>query len=868
MQSISFQELVNREELQRLQNEFCRVAGVYACCLNIFRESLTELSNTGSGVFEGLSRDELQALRVSPYTQRALERVEPGCLEDMAIENFPGGRVAALAVFVEEEFLFYWLLFDCSNREEGKFGQVLDFLRNASRVFYKNKMARLNAEMESRKSLLEQQKMSRDLQRIEATTSIVQLLDSDEQMEVVLERWLRILGQHLGTESAALFRLNTDERSMDLVSQWCNRGVISPFDKTGGLDACTLFQTDKPLVFSTGAIPGEHMWEADYYGWSAIMVFPVALQEDDDRMVLTVEYRSGSHNWETSEVKYTADAVKLLQSILTRRMQKKSLTGSYTALETILDNVGSAIYVKDKRTGDMLFANRKLHNAFAAELKEKRLEELLEQGGRKDREGGVSEIFHEERSRWYEMLYQEISWMDGRSAILYSFYDITDRKLYQRKIEQQADTDFLTGLYNRMSFERDLARQIEEASKTREQGAILYLDLDDFRHINDELGHQYGDILLKSISHSLQRVQGLEGRCYRMGGDEFMIVLSPEAYRRVDDILEEIREIFKKPWYLKDADYYCAASMGIVTFPDEGNDVATLVSKADVAMDEAKKGGKNRLARYSESRNSQSGRRLDMEKSMRDAATEGYQEFEVYFQPIMNIQGEKPVCEGAEALIRWNSARQGFMAPEEFIPIAEYLGLINPIGNYVLLEACRYCKRWNDEGHPDYKVHVNLSMVQLLQSNIVENVRAAIEETDIRPSNLTLEVTESLAINDMGRMQEILDAVRALGVRIALDDFGTGYSSLNYIREISFDIIKVDQSFARELAKDAYSQSFIKMVAELAETIGASICVEGIEGPAQYKVLQGMKVKYAQGYYFDKPMPGRLFEEIYVKQST
>lgn len=865
MQSISFQELVNREELQRLQGEFCRVAGVYACTLNIWREPLTDLSNTGSGVFEGLSRDELQALRVSPYTQRALDRVEPGSLEDTAVEQFPGGRAAALALVVEDEFLFYWVLFDCSNREEGKFAQVLDLLRNASVTFYKNKMARLNAEMESRRSFLEQQKMGRDLQRIEATTSIVQLLDSDEQQEVVLEKWLRILGQQLEAETAALFRLNADERNMDLLSQWCNRGVISPFDRTSGLDACTLFQTDKPLVFSTGAIPGEHMWEADYYGWSAIMVFPVDVQEGDGRIVLTVEYRSGSHNWDTSEVKYTADAVKLLQSLLTRRLQKRTLTGSYTAMETILDNVGSAIYVKDKRTGAMLFANRRLHNSFDRELGENSLEELLEQGIHKGREGGASEIFHEERARWYEMLYREIVWIDGRSAILYSLYDITDRKLYQRKLEQQANTDFLTGLYNRMCFERDLARQIDEALRTGEKGAILYLDLDDFKHINDGLGHQYGDTLLKSISHSLQRVQGLEGRCYRMGGDEFVVVLSPEAYRRVDAIMEEIQEIFSKPWYLKDADYYCTASMGIVTFPDEGDTVAALVKKADIAMYEAKKGGKNQLTQYSENLGSESGRRLDMEKSMRDAATGGYQEFELYFQPIMNIQGTKPVCEGAEALIRWNSPRQGFMAPAEFIPLAEYLGLINPIGNYVLSEACRCCKRWNDAGHPDYKVNVNLSMVQLLQNNVVENVSSILEETGILPSNLTLEVTESLAVNDMARMQEILGAIRALGVKIALDDFGTGYSSLNHIREIPFDIIKVDQSFVRELAEDAYSQSFIKMVAELAETLGANICVEGIEGPAQYKVLQGMKVKYVQGYYFDKPMPGRLFEELYVK---
>jgi len=256
-----------------------------------------------------------------------------------------------------------------------------------------------------------------------------------------------------------------------------------------------------------------------------------------------------------------------------------------------------------------------------------------------------------------------------------------------------------------------------------------------------------------------------------------------------------------------------------------------------------------------------------MEKNMRNATSDGYREFEVYYQPIIDIQKPNTPCTGAEALVRWNSAAFGFIPPSDFIPLAEYLGLINPIGNHVMREACRACKYWNDNGHPEYKVNVNLSVVQLLQTDIVEIVRRTIEETGVNPRNLTLEVTESLAINDMERMKDILTRIKELGVRIALDDFGTGYSSLNHIREIPFDVIKVDQSFVKELADDAYSQSFIKMVAELAETIGVSICVEGIETEAQYKVLEGMKVRMVQGYYFDRPMRQRDFAEKYVKQA-
>ena len=190
--------------------------------------------------------------------------------------------------------------------------------------------------------------------------------------------------------------------------------------------------------------------------------------------------------------------------------------------------------------------------------------------------------------------------------------------------------------------------------------------------------------------------------------------------------------------------------------------------------------------------------------------------------------------------------------------------MINPIGNYVLREACYQCKKWNDNGYPDYKVNVNLSVVQLLQTDIVDIVEETIHEVGINPHNLTLEVTESLAINDMERMKEILGSIKKLGVRIALDDFGTGYSSLNHIREIPFDVIKVDQSFIKDLEKDDYAKSFIKMVAELAEAIGVNLCVEGVETESQYEMLSNMRVNLVQGYYFDRPMQLKAFEEKYV----
>lgn len=855
-------ELFNREEMQRIQEDFCRVTGVCGYCLDGRGQRFTDFSGTDrdAELFEVYAESRLPEI--------LLERVEKGSLEDQAVEVLEDGRglAASVAIQANSEERLCWILFDFHEDgvDEARFLRILDLLRDTAGILLKNRASRVNAEAESRRSRFEVQEMSQTLHSIEDTTEIVQLLDSDEKIASVVEKWLRIVTRHLGVDSAQVFQIHADGNKMDVMSQWTAPGQVPYFDRSRNQEVKPYpwLRTEKPLVYSGNAMGGQYQQEIlDTAGVKAAIIFPI-LRREDGAMVLSLNHRQRSYVWNMEEIKFTADAVKVLHSILTKRTQKNSLASSYEALEAVLDNVGSSVYITEKKTGKCLFANRRLKETFEEELEAGTFDELLKYGLVSGHENGVYEVHYMEKAQWYDLVYREISWIDGKEAVLYSLYDTTDKKLYQKKIEQQAYTDFLTGLYNRMCCERDLARQIDQAKKTGGTGGLFYIDLDDFKHINDGLGHQYGDVLLKSISHSLQRIKGIESTCYRMGGDEFVIVVPPEHFFRLNEILEEIRKIFVKPWFLKDADYYCTMSMGIVTFPDLGDSVTDLIKKADIAMYEAKKSGKNRVARYNEDINSSSGKRLNMEKNMRDATAEGYEEFEIYYQPIIDVRNDEK-CAGAEALIRWNSMKLGFIPPTEFIPLAEYLGLINPIGNYVLREACSQCKKWNEAGY-DYKINVNLSVVQLLQPDMVENVKETLKETGLEPGNLTLEVTESLAINDMGRMKEILSRIKALGVKIALDDFGTGYSSLNHIREIPFDLIKVDQSFVRELAEDAYSQSFVKMIAELAETLGVSICVEGIETESQLQVVQKMKVKYIQGYYYDRPMKCQDFEKKYL----
>lgn len=866
---ISNYELISPARLQQLQDEFCQVTRLMAYCLDEKGNRLTHISGEEDKIAyvkEKVSENQIAAL---------LERVEDGSIEEQAVEDMPESDIlfGVISVRVDGQAIIYWVIYGISPEVDAiRFYQSVDLLRDASCSLYRNKISCFSAEAESRRSQSAEREMEKNLRTIEATAGIVQLLDSDDPASAIIDRFVNILGNYLQTDYVQLLELYTGGNRMDVLGEWCTAGMVSDFQKTKNITAYSFLDTEVPIVYSSDNI------ELLKLGMSAVAVFPVLKQEDAGDIFLCLLYKERKHNWIMPEVKFIADTVKMLHSILTRRVQKNSLAGSFEALKAILDNVGCAIYVKDSRTEQMLFANRRLKSTFSKELAEGTFDSLLAQGVPTGRGMEAYEINHIQRERCYDMFCTGISWVDGSRASLISLYDITDKKLYQKRIEQQAYTDFLTGLYNRMCCERDLAWHIDEAKKNQRIGALLYLDLDDFKHINDGLGHQYGDVLLKAISHSFQRVDGINNTCYRMGGDEFVIIIPPRHYEKFDRIIEDIRQIFSKPWFLKDADYYCTMSMGIVTFPDAGETVTDLIKKADIAMYEAKKSGKNRVARYSDNFGASSGRRLDMEKNMRDATVGGYSEFQVYFQPILDIQssrslaagmsvtadGSRVECVGAEALIRWNSPKLGFISPSDFIPLAEYLGLINPIGNHVLSEACRYCKAWNDNGYPDFKVNVNLSVVQLLQTDIVEIVKQTLDETGIRPKNLTLEVTESLAINDMDRMKEILNKIKALGVRIALDDFGTGYSSLNHIREIPFDVIKVDQSFVKDLAEDAYSQSFIKMVAELAETIGVSICVEGIETLDQYKVIQEMKVRLVQGYYFDRPMPREAFEEKYT----
>ena len=811
------QDILDHDMIQILQDAFCGADRVYAVFMSKSGEKVTE--EYGSDQEKEWIQNVLG--EQNPFFWRKL--LQDGIESVVEQEtSCPYAKVCALAIRLSDRTEAVWIVTafleekmteDVSvpsyimTTTEEKYYKSLELLETLSRQYFSAKLGELLAIESFQKSRKSEMVMKQELRRSETLTAIVRMLESEQTFSEIVNEILENVNEYLGLSGAALVRCKKGQKELEIV---CQKGEVK---EPATIEECPYF-TGKPYMISSDSIMPEAFVKLfAYCEITAAVYLPVEVN-GQTTMYVNFFQKETKRNWDVTEIKFLNDVKRIVQTVLTKRIAQNSVASSYASLEAILENVGCGIYVRDPGNGRVLYTNHCYRSFFPEAKHTEQLDEILHTSH------GYVEYYSTEQNRWFDVHNSKIYWVNGRPVTLYTIYEVTDKKLYQQKIERQANNDFLTGLYNRMRCEHDLEYFIQQTKELDGQGALLYIDLDDFKHINDGLGHQYGDILLQSISRSLQRIKGIESTCYRMGGDEFIIIVQDSEYYMLQNILDDIRRLFSKPWFLKGGDYYCTMSMGVVRFPMDGDTVEELIKKADIAMYEAKRTGKNRVEFYDDTVETTSVKRLDLEKKMRNATMDACREFVVYFQPIMGVDGR---CQGAEALVRWKSEGIGLISPAEFIPLAEYLGLINPIGDFVLEEACRHLKYWNDMGHPDYQVNVNLSVVQLLQKDIVTKVEEVIKRTRIEPNNLVLEVTESLAVNDMVRMKKILSQIKQLGVRVAMDDFGTGYSSLNHVREMPLDIIKIDRCFVIDLGKDEFSESFVKMVAELAATIGVKV---------------------------------------------
>jgi diguanylate cyclase (GGDEF)-like protein len=429
--------------------------------------------------------------------------------------------------------------------------------------------------------------------------------------------------------------------------------------------------------------------------------------------------------------------------------------------------------------------------------------------------------------------------------------DISSSKLAEEKIEFLAHHDPLTHLPNRVLL-RDRCEQAMAIAKREDSGVIvMFLDLDHFKNINDSFGHLIGDQLLIQVVKRLQDcIRDADTIC-RLGGDEFIIVLPNLAdLNDISRIAQSILDAFSEPFVVNQQTLHTSASIGISLFPNDGVDFDTLLKNADTAMYQAKEGGRNTYSYFTAKMNADALDRLNLHTQLRTALQK--KEFELHYQPQIDLITGKVV--GMEALIRWQHPEQGLVSPARFIPVAETSGLIIPIGKWVLEEACKQARIWQQDGRAPFMVAVNLSALQFKRGNILDTVRKTLENSGLPPSMLELELTESILLKDMSTALKTIQDLKALGVQLSIDDFGTGYSSLSYLRQLKVDKLKIDQSFVSNIVAEVDDLAIVCAIIQLGKTLQMEVIAEGVETIEQLDMLRARGCDEAQGYYICRPL--------------
>lgn len=428
-----------------------------------------------------------------------------------------------------------------------------------------------------------------------------------------------------------------------------------------------------------------------------------------------------------------------------------------------------------------------------------------------------------------------------------------------QNMKHMAYHDVLSGLPNRRMFLEKLTEAIAEAKKNSLKFAVAFIDLDRFKNINDTLGHDLGDLLLQYVSKQMVQVLGKNATISRQGGDEFTILLNRLADEsELIQSLHNIQSILANPIQINGHELHVSMSIGIAFYPKDGQSPEELLKHADMAMYSAKGISGNSFNFYSIGMNETLSRKIMLENGLRKAIDND--EFLLHYQPQVNIETEEII--GMEALIRWNKGGSGLVPPAEFIPLAEETGLIIPIGEWVLYEACKQAKTWHDSGYDELKLSVNLSPLQFLHENLTEMIAGVLKETKLKPYSLEIEITEGVAVYDVGEVISKMKALRELGVQISIDDFGTGYCSLIYLKRFPINTLKIAQPFIQGMTNSKLDHSLVSSIIDMGHSMGLTVIAEGVETTGQLQSLVELGCDEVQGFIYSKPLPPEQFGSI------
>ena len=591
--------------------------------------------------------------------------------------------------------------------------------------------------------------------------------------------------------------------------------------------------------------------------------------------------KDGSYYWvDTTIVPFRNQEGKIYQyvsirsDITARKQMEEEVRQSEEKYRIIAENTSDIISMID-RNGDFLYLSPAHKSVWAHDVPDEEIRNMLDWIADEDRDNFLYAIEHTFSSRkeymvecrlntkrdkpiWTETkLNPIIDEHDNVTCLIQVTRDITERKQSEELIHYLAYHDALTELPNRRMYVQHLGKEIMQAKRFQSNMAVLFLDLDRFKDVNDSFGHDVGDLLLIEAAKRLQSCVKPGDMVGRLGGDEFTVLISNLTGREeAAAVAEQIMQAMQQPFYLNGQAFNISSSIGISLFPHDGDNAEDLLKRADTALYTVKSRGRNGFDFFDPSMEAKSLERILMENELRKAIEQEH--FQIYYQPKMDIK--TGTLTGMEALVRWMHPELGIIPPNRFIPIAEESGMIIPLGEWILKEACKQNKRWHDQGY-ELKVSVNLSVRQIYQKDLLDMIKVTLEETQLEPEWLELEITESIFVK-MDEATVVLQQIREIGIQISIDDFGTGYSSFSYIKSLPVDTIKIDASFIRDVHHNQESQAIVKAIVTIADSLNMKVVAEGIELNDQVAALQENGCGHGQGYLFSRPLATADFEQF------
>ena len=636
-----------------------------------------------------------------------------------------------------------------------------------------------------------------------------------------------------------------------------------------------VLRTGKPLMLSGSEI--EERVAAgglDAQGTTTVDWLGVPLRTGERTFgVLTVQSYNEKIRYGEREKEILLFVSSHIASAVDRKRGAEALARSERHYRSLFDNANDAVVIVDPESRRILEANHRAGEMYGypgeaivgasfddlVDAPRETVAETL----RAVREGSIRNVGAVHRSRDGSpidvLVSASLMEYEGRPAILTITRDVTDTKRAEKQIERLAYQDPLTGLANRLRFEDRLGMALAGARREQHSLGVLFIDLDRFKVVNDSLGHKIGDLLLQQVAERLLPLIRMSDTLARVGGDEFILLLSRLDQRDSAGLVaRKVQDVFRAPFRLAQREFFITPSIGISVFPDDGEDGETLVKNADVAMYVAKQRGRDNYQYYSRTGQRGGVDRLDLESKLHHAIA--HDEMRVHFQPQVSLR--TGAITGMEALVRWKHPTRGILLPNDFIGLAEDSGLIVELGMLVTRIACRQARAWRHQGHRDLSVAVNLSIRQLQEPDFATRVKEVLDETGLPPGHLRLEITESVAMQNLEVSIDALGRLKRLGVGITMDDFGTGYSSLSYLKILPLDMLKIDRSFIRDVANDTNDASIVRASIVLAHELRLKVVAEGVETPEQLHFLRQNQCDEVQGFLISPALPAEKFEAM------